>query len=308
VVLKTSPRVIARRIMGRKGVFLLRNALSEISFRLRLYSDPISEGREFGVSAMVCTYNDEDWVVPALLSARGLVDEYVVVDSSTDRTPELINELREEEGLNIRMIRLPPGDLAQARMTAIRNARYSWILYLDADFVYFDWSPKYIRGFIEGLDRRRHYLLYWPLILLCGDLKHMCKEAHHVEHWLFTYSSKLTYKYLYVDGTPFEHLIAPVYLYKALMIDKPMGLHLTSVRKPFKVAYKHLWYLYRDEFQKWSRAGGDPVELARKKALELYGTDNLEEVGRRIISEQVSKLPEYKGEYPSILLKYLNYS
>jgi hypothetical protein len=92
------------------------------------------------------------------------------------------------------------------------------------------------------------------------------------------------------------------------MIDKPMGLHLTTVRNPFKVAYKHLWYLYRDEFQKWSRAGRDPVELARKKALKLYGTDNLEEVGRRIISEQVSKLPEYKGEYPSILLKYVNYS
>ena len=308
MISKSSPRVIARRILGRRGVFLLRNVLSEISFGLGFYSGPLSEGREFGVSAMVCTYNEEDWVVPALLSVRDLVDEYVVVDSSTDRTPELINELREEEGLSIRMTRIPPGDLARARMIAIKNARYSWILHLDADFVYFDWSPKYIRGFIEGLDRRRHYLLYWPLILLCGDLKHMCKEAHHVEHWLFTYSSKLTYKYLYIDGTSFEHLIAPVYLYKALMIDKPMGLHLTSVRKPFKVAYKHLWYLYRDEFQKWSRAGGDPVELARKKALELYGTDNLEEVGRRIISEQVSKLPEYKGEYPSILLKYLNYS
>jgi hypothetical protein len=132
VVLKTSQRVIARRIMGRRGVFLLRNTLSEISFRLRLHSDSISEGREFGVSAMVCTYNDEDWVVPALLSARGLVDKYVDVDSSTDRTPELINELREEEGLNIRMTRLPPGDLAQARITAIKNARHSWILYLDA--------------------------------------------------------------------------------------------------------------------------------------------------------------------------------
>jgi glycosyltransferase involved in cell wall biosynthesis len=308
VFFKSSLRYYVRRILGRKGTFLLRKVLSEASFRLGFYAGPNSEGREFGVSAMVCTYNEEDWVVPALLSARGLVDEYVVVDSSTDRTPELINKLKDEEGLNIRMIRISPGDLAHARMTAIKNARYSWILQLDADFVYFDWAPRYIRGFIEGLDRRRHYLLYWPLILLCGDLKHVCKEAHHIEHWLFTYSSKLTYKYLYVDGTPFEHLIAPIHLYKALMIDKPMGLHLTGVRNPFKVAYKHLWYLYRDEFQKWSRAGGDPVELARKKALELYGIDDLEEVGRRIISEQISKLPVYTGEYPSILLKYLNYS
>jgi len=146
--------------MGRRGVFLLRNMLSEISFRLGLHSDPLSEGREFGVSAMVCTYNEEDWVVPALLSTRGLVDEYIVVDSSTDRTLELINELRGEEGLKIRMTRIPSGDLARARMTAIRNAKYSWILQLDADFVYFDWSPKCIRRFIKGLDKRRHYLLY----------------------------------------------------------------------------------------------------------------------------------------------------
>jgi glycosyltransferase involved in cell wall biosynthesis len=307
-VLKTSPRVLARRILGRRVVFLLRNILSEVSFRLGLYSGPLNEGREFGVSAMVCTYNEEDWVIPSLLSVRDLVDEYVVVDSSTDRTPELINRLKEDEGLYIKMIRISPGDLAHARIIAIKNARYSMILHLDADFVYFDWAPKYIRGFIEGLDKRKHYLLYWPLILLCGDLKHMCEEAYHIEHWLFTYSNKLTYKYLYVDGTPFDHLIAPIHLYKALMIDKPMGLHLTGVRKPAKVAYKHLWYLYRDEFQKLTRTGEDPIEIAKRKALELYGTDDLEEFGRRIISEQVSKLPVYTGEYPSILLKYLNYS
>jgi len=305
MLFKYSPRYYVRRILGRRGTFLLRNILSEISFRLGFYSGPLSEGREFGVSAMVCTYNEEDWVVPALLSAKELVDEYVVIDSSTDRTPELISRLIEKEGLNIRIYRVPPGDLAYARSTAIRNAKYSWILYLDADFVFYDWAPRHILGFIEGLDRRRHYLIYWPWILLCGDLKHMCSESFHIEHWMFTYSSKLTYGYIYVDGKPFDHLIAPLKLYKAVMINRPMGLHLTGVRKPSRVAFKHLWYLYGDEFQEWARSGRDPLKLARKKALELYGTEDLEEVGRRIIEEHVSKLPEYRGEYPSILLKYV---
>jgi len=306
MILKTSLRVIVRRVLGRKGAFLLRNVLSEIPFRLGLYRGPLSEGREFGISAMVCTYNEEDWIVPSLLSARDLVDEYVVVDSSTDKTPELINRLREEEGLNIKMIRIPPGDLGYAKQLAINNAKYTWILQLDADFIFYDWAPRYIRGFIEGLDKRRHYLVYWPWILLCGDIKHVCSERYHIEHWLFTYSSRLVYRYLYIGGKPFEHLIAPLWLYKAIMIDRPMGLHLTGVRRPSKVAYKHLWYLYRDEFQRELKTGKDPVELVKKKALELYGTDDLEEVGRRIISEQVSKLPVYNGEYPSVLLKYLN--
>jgi hypothetical protein len=90
--------------------------------------------------------------------------------------------------------------------------------------------PKYIRGFIEGLDKRRYYLVYWPLILLCGDLRHVCSEVYHIEHWLFTYSSRLTYKYLTIQGKPFEHLITPLTLYKAAMINKPMGLHLTSIK------------------------------------------------------------------------------
>jgi len=305
MLFKYSPRYYVRRILGRRGTFLLRNILSEVSFRLGFYSGPLSEGREFGVSAMVCTYNEEDWVEAALLSARDLVDEYVVVDSSTDRTLELVNKLK-EEGLNIRIYKIPPGDLGYARYLAIKNAKYTWILQLDADFIFYDWASRYIRGFIEGLDRSKHYLVYWPWILLCGDLKHMCSGVYHIEHWLFTYSSRLTYKYLFIQGKPFEHLIAPLTLYKTIMINKPMGLHLTSVRKPFKVAFKHIWYLFRDEFQQEVKAGRDLVELARRKALKLYGTNNLEEVGRRIISEQVLKLPEYKGEYPSILLKYIN--
>jgi hypothetical protein len=85
-----------------------------------------------------------------------------------------------------------------------------------------------------------------------------------------------------------------------------MGLHLTSVRKPIRVAFKHIWYLFRDEFQREAYTNKDLIELAKRKALELYGTNDLEEVGRRIISEQTSKLPEYKGEYPSILMKYVN--
>lgn len=59
-------------------------------------------------------------------------------------SPELINRLREEEGLNIKMYWIPPGDLGYAKYFVIRNSKYTWILQLDADFIYYDCAPKYI--------------------------------------------------------------------------------------------------------------------------------------------------------------------
>ena len=172
--------VFGRKLLGRRGTYLLRNFLAELNFMLGSYEDPRS--RQFGVSAMVCTYNEEDWVIEALLSAKDLVDEYVVVDSSTDKTPELVMKLR-DEGLNIRLYRIPPGDLITARTLAIKEAKYRWILHLDADFIFYDWAPKYLRRLIEGLDERKHYLIYWPWIVLCGDLRHKCSEnSYHIEH------------------------------------------------------------------------------------------------------------------------------
>jgi len=294
--------VLGRRLLGRRGTFLLRNFLAELNFIFGSYEDPRS--RPFGVSAMVCTYNEEDWVVEALLSAKELVDEYVVVDSSTDRTPELVMKLR-DEGLNIRLYRIPPGDLVSARTLAIKEAKYRWILHLDADFIFYDWAPKYLRKLIEGLDERKHYLIYWPWILICGDLKHVCSgKPYHIEHWLFTYSNTLKYKDLIIGGKPLDSLVAPLGLYKTMLVDKALGLHLTVRRRPSRLATSRLWQSFRDEYQKEINKGVRPEEFFRRKAKEVYGTDDLEEVGKKLIDELVKSLPLYDGEYPSLLLKY----
>lgn len=302
--MKTSWRVHARRILGRRGVFLLRNTLSEIYFTLGLYRGSDKEGREEGVSAMVCTYNEEDWVVPSILSAKELVDEYVVVDSSTDSTLLLVEKLR-DEGLNIKIYRSPPGSLSEARELAIRKATYRWILHLDADMVFFDWAPKYLRDYLSSLDNRKHYLVYWPWILLCGDLRHTCgPEPYHIEHWMFTYSSSLKYTDLYIDGKPWDHLIAPLKIYKARLVNKPLGLHLTGVRKPARIALKQLTYQYLHEFREAAKRGLSYEEMAKKLALKLFGTDDLDAVGKKIIEDWIKTLPLYNGEYPSVLKEY----
>jgi len=99
---------------------------------------------------MVCTYNEEDWVDLAILSVKELVDEYVVVDSSTDRTPEIIDNLGREHGLKVRVIRVPPGDLVLARNTALKNTRFRWVLSWDADLIATPRLIKTVKELVEN--------------------------------------------------------------------------------------------------------------------------------------------------------------
>jgi glycosyltransferase involved in cell wall biosynthesis len=296
-------RAIARRILGRRGTFLLRNMVSEIAFRIGYYEDPRS--RPQGITAMVITYNEEDWIEPSLLSIKDLVDEYVIMDSSTDRTPDIIEGVKSEHGLNIRLYRVPPGDLSEIRNEALRKTSYRWILHWDGDFVLYDGSDRFIRSSIEGLSDRRHYLIYWPWIKLCGDLKHICGDSIHIEHWLFTFSGTLSYKRVMMNGIPYDSLIAPLRLYKAIYIDRILGLHLAAVRKPSRLALKILWFRYREEFWRASNKGISYDEYAKIKAREVYGSEDLEFVGGKLIDDMTKDLQQYSGPYPSVLSPYL---
>lgn len=71
----------------------------------------------------------------SLLSLKDLVDEILVLDSLTDRTPDLVESLCENYGLPIRMHRMPLGDMAYTRNLGLSMAKYRWILVWDADFV-----------------------------------------------------------------------------------------------------------------------------------------------------------------------------
>ncbi|MEM4026544.1 MAG: hypothetical protein QW355_05910, partial [Sulfolobales archaeon] len=62
--MKSSPRVIIRRLLGRRGAFTLRNMISSIAFYTGLRDDPRKKPQ--GISAMVAVYNEEDWIEPSL--------------------------------------------------------------------------------------------------------------------------------------------------------------------------------------------------------------------------------------------------
>jgi len=293
-------RIIARRILGRRGTFLLRNILSELYFLIHHGND--LKSREDGITAMVCTYNEEDWIKPSLLSIKDLADEYIVVDSSTDSTPQIISQLKYEHGLPIRLFKMRAGDLVSARNLVLKEARYKWILHWDADFIAKPELIDVVKKLVVNLDRRRHYLVYWQMIRLCGDIYHVCENPYHVEHWLFTWSSKLRYKWV----GKYDSLIAPLYMYKAIYIEKPLGLHLTTVRNPKRLFIKWIWWKYRQEADEYARSKGSVEDFVKSKAKELYGVEDIEEAGKILIKEMTSKLPQYKeslfGELPALLL------
>jgi glycosyltransferase involved in cell wall biosynthesis len=98
-------------------------------------------GYEFTVA--VCNHNMESTVETALRSILDQVtDDYevLVVDDSTDSSPELIRAL-EEKYENLRLVRLKPADrtLAEARNESIRKARGTHVMmHVDADDYYYD--------------------------------------------------------------------------------------------------------------------------------------------------------------------------
>lgn len=290
-----SLRKIIRRLLGRKGVFAARNILSSMFYTLGIYEKP---SRPDGVSAITLSYNEEDWIRYSLLSIKDFVDEFIVMDSSTDNTPNIVKELIEKERLNIRYYYVPPGNIAETRNRALELSRYKWILVWDPDFVLFDDSINTLREVIESLDPNKHYLVYWPWITICGDLCHVCSEnPYHIEHWMYTYSSKTRYGYVDI----FDSLYAPATLYRVHMINRPLGLHI-SARNPVRTAVRVIWYRYREIFD---RSSEDRIELAKKLAMKDFGSDDLYEVGLRIIREEIKRLPLYReeiyGRYPLLL-------
>lgn len=297
-------RVFARRLLGRKGTFLLRNTISTLFVDLGLVEKASSIGKDDCVSAMVLTYNDPDWLEPSILSVKDLVYEYVVVDSSTDETPKILMELRDTYNLNMRIVRLPPGDLVKARNTGLNNVSCRWVLIWDADFIAKPELVTEIKRLIAQLDNKYYYLVYWPMIKICGDLFHVCRDVYHIEHWLYTWSPKLRYEE--IDGH--DSLIAPLTMYRAIMISKPLGYHIVDVRNPKRIAIKHLVWK-KPWLREYLAKGYSIEEVAKLKAREIYGTDDLEEIGRRIMRKEAEKLPVYDksvfGDYPEILKRYV---
>ncbi len=80
------------------------------------------------ISAVIITYNEEEFIDKCLASLEGVVDEIVVVDSnSTDKTEEICKKY------NVRFIKQPFKGFRDQKNNALKLAKYKNIISLDAD-------------------------------------------------------------------------------------------------------------------------------------------------------------------------------
>ncbi len=80
------------------------------------------------ISACIITYNEEDRIEPAIISLEGVVDEIIVVDAfSTDKTPQIV------QSYDVRFFQREWEGYSNQKNFAISQAKYPWILSIDAD-------------------------------------------------------------------------------------------------------------------------------------------------------------------------------
>ena len=238
-------------------------------------------------------------------SVNDLVEEYIVIDSSTDDTPKLLKEIKKTYGLNMKIIYTPPGNVVKARNLGLKNISYKWVLIWDPDFIAMDHMPRYLKNLLNSLSPERHYLIYWPHICLDGDLFHYKPgRLYHIEHWLFTWFPEAKY---FDKGRGIGSLLAPLKLYKPIFIREPLSFHLRTVRDPVKLLYKKYWKILRARNMTHKYKLEDFVKERIRKD---YGTTDVKEAAIKYLKELLENTVQYDKnkyyDYPTILKEYVS--
>jgi len=158
-------KTYVRKVLGRRTSNAVRNAL--VSIRAGLGLLPRVD-RPNCVSALMRVRDEEWWIEPSILSIKDLVNEYVIMDASTDRTPEIIEGLRRDYGLDVIHVVDFDDDIARVSQRGLEMIRCRWVLRWDGDFVMTEYGVQFIKDLINRLRRDRYYAIYWPHIFLVG--------------------------------------------------------------------------------------------------------------------------------------------
>jgi hypothetical protein len=296
---------LTRRILGIRGTRMLRNFIGDLLIDLRFVPSADSVCREECVSAMMRVKDEEWWIEPSILSIKDLVDEYVIIDQSRyDRTPEIIDEVKDDYGLNIIHIRDFTVDFVEVSNKALRSTKCKWILRWDGDYVAREELISTIKALIQNLDRRKYYNIYWPHISFEVDLFHInIKNPLHIKHWLVTWSPKVRF----IPLKYFEFLYTPPY-HKRIDINKPLSLHLRTVKPPVRLLEWKYWWEMR---MKGILGKVELYEYIKQRIKEDFGVEDLHEASLKFLTQlrnrnDIGKYdPSIWGDYPKILKDYV---
>ncbi len=120
------------------------------------------------ISGVIITYNEELYIDKCLASLRGVADEIVVVDSlSTDSTEKIC------ENYNVRFIKHKFEGLTEQKSFATSQAKFDYVLSLDADEALSDELKSSILEIKDNLESDGYY--FYRKNNYCGKwLKRIC--------------------------------------------------------------------------------------------------------------------------------------
>jgi glycosyltransferase involved in cell wall biosynthesis len=254
-------------------------------------------GRKFGVSALVRIRN-EPWIELSLLSIKDFADEIIVVDSSTDDTPERVKRAVKEHELQLKYI-YKVCDLREAWQIALDKSSYEWIMKWDGDFVAYRHINR-LKQTLAKLPKKKYYVIEFPHICLDIDFYHINKDSpYQVEGWLFKYSPFLKD---IIEFKPFPKFIEKKFLNTVYV------MHLRSVKPPLRLlqdsALQGDWIREKDKDNYESFE-----EFVKAKVRMKFGTENLADIAQKKLENLKQKLVPYSveayGDYPKILKNYV---
>jgi len=117
-------------------------------------SKNISRVQPLNLSVIVPTYNGSLWLAKTIDKIKNAIrkadiDKFeilVINDGSTDNTTEVVEKIRKDTGLPIRLITQVNSGRFAARRTGTNNAKYTYLLFVDTRVFIGEDSIKYLLG------------------------------------------------------------------------------------------------------------------------------------------------------------------
>lgn len=270
--------------------------------------------RKNGISVIIMTKNEEEWIDLNLQSLKGFADEIVVVDASTDRTPEIIEKTASRYNLNVKLIHCESDQImgktkehAEHSNIALKNTSFRWVLWWEGDLI----AKESIINFkkeILSLNPNIYYTIPLPAVNLEADIFHQRRDVKlNIESRLNTYSDGLVFE----DGGRFEVLHIPFYykpIYKYFLRGQYHIFHMVSVKNARKLLFRRFWTDWRElrDYNKFPKLE-DYVMYRIKKDWDI---DDVDEAARYYVNRiRCKNLVPYDkerfGEYPEVLKEEL---
>lgn len=270
--------------------------------------------RKNGISVRITTKNEEEWISLNLQSLKDFADEIVIVDTSTDKTPEIIEKVASQYDLNLKLIRCESDQIMgktkehteHANIT-LKNTSFRWVLWWEGDYI----AKKSIMNLkkeILSLNPNIYHAISLPAVNLEGDIFHQRRDVKlNIQSRLHTYSSALIYE----DRGRFEVLHIPLYYkrsYKYVLRREYHIFHMDSVKDAKRLLFRQFWTDWREvnNYDKFPMLD-DYVAYRIKKD---WNIEDIEEAARYYVNEILCKslVPYNKnqfGDYPELLKKEL---